>query len=61
MEPQNGMQAIYSVSKIKLHESAGFSKVKGFRMAMLNIVSLPKHIDEVRILFATSKFDILAN
>ena len=51
------MQA--SVSKIKLHES-GFSKVKGFRMAMLNIVSLPKHIDEVRILLATSKFDILA-
>jgi hypothetical protein len=52
------MQA--SVTKIKLHES-GFSKVKGFWMAMLNIVSLPKHIDEVRILLATSKFDILAN
>ena len=52
------MQA--NVSKIRLHES-GFSKVIGFRMAMLNIASLPKHIDEVRILLATSKFDILAN
>jgi hypothetical protein len=51
------MQA--NVSKIRLHES-GFSKVIGFRMAMLNIASLPKHIDEVRILLATSKFDILA-
>lgn len=51
------MQA--SVSSINLYES-GFSKVKCFKMAMLNIVSLPTYINEIRLLLATSKFDILA-
>ena len=29
-------------------------------MAMLNITSLPKHIDEICVLLATKNFDILA-
>ena len=39
---------------------SGFPKVKGFKMAMLNITSLPKHIDEICVLLATKNFDILA-
>ena len=29
-------------------------------MGMLNIVSLPKHIDEIRIILADQYFDVLA-
>ena len=36
------------------------SPVKGFKMAMLNITSLPKHMDEICVLLATKNFDILA-
>jgi hypothetical protein len=34
--------------------------IKGFKMGMLNIQSLPKHIDEVRILLADQCIDVLA-
>ena len=44
---------------MQLNES-GFPKVKGFKMAMLNITSLPKHIDEICVLLASKKFDIFA-
>lgn len=35
-------------------------KLKGFKLASLNINSLLKHIDEIRIILANSSFDILA-
>ena len=37
-----------------------FPNIKGFKMGMLNIVSLPKHIDEIRIILADQYFDVLA-
>ena len=33
---------------------------KGFKMGMLNITSLPKHIDEIRILLTDQCLDVLA-
>ena len=33
---------------------------RGFKMASLNITSLPKHIDELRVFLAASTIDILA-
>ncbi len=35
-------------------------KLKGFRMAMLNIASLPKHFDKIRQLLHNKKLDVLA-
>ena len=37
-----------------------FPNIKGFKMGMLNIVSLPKHIDEIRIISDDQYFDVLA-
>ena len=37
-----------------------FPDIKGFKIGMLNIVSLPKYIDEIRILLADQYFDVLA-
>ena len=37
-----------------------FPNIKGFKMGMLNIVSLPKYIDEIRIILADQYFDVLA-
>ena len=37
-----------------------FPNIKGFKMGMLNIVSLPKHIDEIRIILSDQYFDVLA-
>ena len=37
-----------------------FPKVKGFKMGLLNIVSLTKNIEEIRILLADQCLDILA-
>jgi len=37
-----------------------FPNNKGFKMGMLNIVSLPKYIDEIRIILADQYFDVLA-
>ena len=34
--------------------------VRGFKLASINITSLPKHIDELRILLADRSIDILA-
>ena len=33
--------------------------MRGFRMAMLNIASLPKHLDEIRFPLHDKKLDIL--
>ena len=35
-------------------------KQRGFKMAFLNICSLPKHIDELRILMNNSPLDVIA-
>lgn len=35
-------------------------KVRGFKMALPNIVSLPKHLDELKILLANESLDLLA-
>jgi hypothetical protein len=37
-----------------------FPDIKGLKMGMLNIVSLPKYIDEIRVLLANQYFDIFA-
>ena len=37
-----------------------FPDIKGLKMGMLNIVSLPKYIDEIRVLLTDQYFDILA-
>ena len=37
-----------------------FPNIKGFKMGMLNIVSLPKYMDEIRIILADQYFDVLA-
>ena len=37
-----------------------FPDIKGLKMGMLNIVSLPKYTDEIRVLLADQYFDILA-
>ena len=38
-----------------------FPNINGFKMGMLNIVSLPKYIDEIRIILADQYFDDLAS
>ena len=44
-----------------LEDSFSFlPRERGFKLASLNITSLPKHIDEVRILLADRSIDILA-
>ena len=35
-------------------------KTRGFKMAMLNVVSLPKHLDEIRLLLHDKYLDVLA-
>jgi exonuclease III len=35
--------------------------VRGFKIASLNIASLPKHIDELRIVMSNNDIDVLAN
>ena len=35
-------------------------KVRGFKIASLNIASLPKHIDELRIVMTNNDIDVLA-
>lgn len=37
-----------------------FLAKKSFKMALLNITRLPKHIDELRVFLAASTIDILA-
>ena len=34
--------------------------IRGFKMASLNITSLPKHIDELRIAMKNNEIDVLA-
>ena len=41
-------------------ESNVFPNQRGFKMACLNIASLPKHIDELRILLSDTRLDMLA-
>ena len=36
-----------------------FLNLRGFRMAMLNIASLPKHLGEIHFLLHNKKLDIL--
>jgi len=36
------------------------SNTRGFKMALLNIVSLPKYIDEIRMSELFKSFDIIA-
>ena len=45
----------FGVDKIKFNES-GFPKVKGFKMAMLNITSLPKHIWTRSVFYLLKKY-----
>ncbi len=40
--------------------STDFSKITGLGMAMLNITSLLKHMDEIRVLLTIKNFDVLA-
>ena len=35
-------------------------KLRGFKIASLNIASLPKHIDELRIVMSNNEIDVLA-
>ena len=35
--------------------------VRGFKIASLNTASLPKHIDELRIVMSNNDIDVLAN
>ena len=35
-------------------------KIRGFKIASLNIASLPKHIDELRIVMSNNEIDVLA-
>ena len=34
--------------------------IRGFKIASLNIVSLPKHIDELRLLMCDQNLDVIA-
>ena len=44
-----------------IHQSMSFlPKMRGFKMALLNVGSLKKHIDEVRILLSDNSIDVLA-
>ena len=35
-------------------------KTRGFRMSMLNVASLVKHLDEIRLVLLDKKLDVLA-
>ena len=35
-------------------------KIRGFKIASLNIASLPKHIDELRLVMSNNEIDVLA-
>ena len=35
-------------------------KTRGFRMAMFNVASLVKHLDELRLMLLDKKLDVLA-
>ena len=35
-------------------------KTRGFRMVMLNVASLVKHLDEIRLILLNKKLDVLA-
>ena len=39
--------------------SAFLPSMRGFKLASLNIASLPKHIDELRVLLSDNPLDIL--
>lgn len=42
-------------------ESCAFlPQTRGFKLASLNITSLPKHIDELRVLLADNPLDVLS-
>ena len=49
-----------TASGIYDHPLHAITKLKGFKIASLNINSLLKHIDELRVLLAISSLDILA-
>ena len=44
----------------KLSLNVEFPNIKGYKMGMLNIVCLPKYIDEIKIILADQYFDVLA-
>lgn len=53
--------SLYTDIKSQLVENLfAHSNAKGFKMALLNIVSLTKHIDQIRILLSAHPFDLLA-
>ena len=37
------------------------SEIRGFKIALLNVNSLTKHIDELKVLLANKALDVLAN
>ena len=50
-----------SLKSLKLGDYQGFFPLdRAFKMGMLNIVSLPKYIDEIRIILADQYFDVFA-
>ena len=56
-----------SSSKIQMKMSSNFSKTfnslpkqRGFKMAFLNIVSLPKKIDEINLTLSDKLLDLIA-
>ena len=49
-----------SVSTISISPLLDFSNLRGLKSANLNVNSLLKHIDEIRILLSDNPFDILA-
>ena len=60
------LSAVADVPNSRIHPSLSspgnlfLPKSRGFKMASLNITSLPKHIDELRILLEKSPIDVLA-
>ena len=50
-----------SLKSLKLGDYQRFFPLdRAFKMGMLNIVSLPKYIDEIRIILADQYFDVFA-
>lgn len=49
-----------SVSSKNPNKVNFFPKARGFKMVLLNIVSLPKHIDEIRMLLVDQPIDLIA-
>ena len=56
----NAWNTAWPGEKNNVSLNVGFPNIKGFKMGMLNIVSLSKHIDEIRIILGDQYLDVLA-